>query len=151
MEYHTLLGDILPALHGYHLPLTWMLTDIECLDLPEVLRGIEPVIVSGRELDEVIVARPDLQIIWGVLSGFRLPHKEIDPSILPKAENSDVWEPTYKIQHPQAECELVAWDSTATFFRSHNCKIMRSFERRFPEARSLHEDHEGKSEQEEGM
>ena len=80
---------------------------------------------------------PDMQSIWGVFSGFRLPSSEIDTSIVPVAEDSALWEPSYQIQHPQAECEVVAWDSSATFFRSKNGKAMWKFSRAFPSAKNL--------------
>ena len=137
LKYHTMLRDVLPTLHGYHIPLTWMLTDLECNTIPTILQQDEPIIISGQELDSLIEAEPNLQIIWGVLSGFRLPAEEIDRSILPKSEGSAVWEPDYQIQHPQAECELVGWDSSATFFRSKNPKAMHIFSRKFPEAQPL--------------
>ena len=137
LKYHTMLGDVLPTLHGYHIPLTWMLTDLDCNSFPEILQADEPIIIAGEDLDALIQSDPDLQIIWGVLSGFRLPAEEIDRSILPKAEDPFVWEPSYQIQHPQAECELLAWDSTATFFRSKNPKAMDIFRRKFPAAQAL--------------
>ena len=137
LKYHTRLGDVLPTLHGYHIHLTWMLTDLECNSFPEILQADEPIIISGDDLDSLIQSEPDLQIIWGVLSGFRLPPEEIDRSISPKAEDSNVWESSYQIQHPQAECELIAWDSSATFFRSKNQKAMRIFSRKFPKAQTL--------------
>jgi hypothetical protein len=137
LEFHTLLGDILPTLHGYHIPLTWMITDLECYSSLEVLQADEPIIISGDELDALIQTWPKVQLIWGVLSGFRLPPEEINLSILPKADDSEVWEPNYQIQHPQAECELVAWDGSATFFRSKNQEALRLFTRNFPAAQTL--------------
>jgi hypothetical protein len=145
LKYHTMLGDVLPTLHGYHIPLTWMLTDLDCNSFPEIFQADEPIIISGDDLDALIQNKPDLQIIWGVLSGFRLPPEEIDRSILPKAEVHNVWEPSYQIQHPQAECELVAWDSTATFFRSKNQKAMNIFCRKFPKAQTLESFNKNKS------
>jgi hypothetical protein len=137
IDLHTKLGDVLPTLHGYHIPLTWMLTDLDCNSFPEILQANEPIIISGRELDSLIQNEPHLQIIWGVLSGFRLSAEEIDRSILPEAKDPDIWSPSYEIQHPQAECELIGWDSSATFFRSKNQKAMDIFLRKFPEAQTL--------------
>ena len=145
LEYHTMLGDVLPTLHGYHIPLTWMLTDLDCNSYPEILQREEPIVITGQELDSLIKAEPRLQIIWGVLSGFRLSPEEIDRSILPVSEGSNVWDSDYEIQHPQAECELVGWDSSATFFRSKNQKAMHVFSRKFPEARTLESFNQTKS------
>ncbi len=136
-QFHTILSDVLPTLDKYHLSLTWMLSDLECTSCPEFLQADEPIIITGSELDKVMKIHPKLQIIWGVLSGFRLSPEEIDQTIIPFAEGSKVWENEYEIQHPQAECELVAWDSSATFFRSKNKKVMRIFSRTFPEAKTL--------------
>ena len=136
-EYHTMLGDVLPTLHGYHIPLTWMLTDLNCNSYPEILQSDEPIVITGQQLDALIQAEPRLQVIWGVLSGFRLPPEEVDRSIIPLSEHSNIWDSDYEIQHPQAECELVGWDSSATFFRSKNQKAMRIFARKFPHAKSL--------------
>ena len=137
LEFHTMLGDVLPTLHGYHIPLTWMLTDLDCNSYPDILQGGEPIVITGQDLDSLIQAEPRLQVIWGVLSGFRLPPEEIDRSIIPISEGSNVWDSDYEIQHPQAECELVGWDSSATFFRSKNQKAMHIFARKFPDAQSL--------------
>ena len=134
---HTRLGDVLSTLQGYHISLTWMFTDLECYASSKVLQSGEPIIISGNDLDTLIRNYGGSQIIWGVLSGFRLPPGEIDLSIIPKAEDSDVWKPNYQIQHPQAECELVAWDSSATFFRSKNQEVMRIFSLKFPEAQTI--------------
>lgn len=114
-----------------------MLTDLECYSISPILQATEPVIISGLELDQLIRNEPGSQIIWGVLSGFRIPAEEIDISFCPRSENSKVWKPDYELQHPQAECELVGWDSSATFFRSKDPDIMRIFSRQFPEAQTL--------------
>ncbi len=134
---HTRLGDVLSTLQGYHISLTWMFTDLECYSPLKVLQADEPIIISGNDLDALVQNCEGVQIIWGVLSGFRLPPEEIDLSILPMAEDSDVWKSNYQIQHPQAECELVAWDSSATFFRSKNQEAMRMFSLKFPEAQTI--------------
>lgn len=137
IKFHTRVGDVLSKLAGYHIPLTWIFTDLECYSTSKVLQGEEPIIISGKDLDLLIQDHWEVQIIWGVLSGFRLRPEDIDLSILPKAEDSDVWKTNYQIQHPQAECELVAWDSGATFFRSRNQEAMRMFSLEFPEAQTI--------------
>ena len=94
--------------------------------------------ITGTELNEIM--KEDFQIIWGVLSGFRLKEGEIDLSVPPPvAEHESIWNTEYSIQHPQAECELVSWDSSATFFRSKNPKVMHIFSKTFKESKSLEE------------
>ena len=139
VEFHTKLSDILPKMDGYHLPLTWMLSDLDCNLFPDLLQGEEPFLLSGQQLVDMMQTDPHLQVIWGVLSGFRLPIVEIDTTILPISENAKVWDEEYQIQHPQAECELLAWDSSATFFRSKSRRAMRTFAESFPEAQNLSE------------
>ena len=137
LKSHTLLADVIPGLAGYHTPLTWMFTDLECNFYPSILQKEEPILISGIELDALVRNEPHLQIIWGVLSGFRLPPDKIDLAILPESEGPVFWDPSYEIQHPQAECELVGWDSSATFFRSKNKDALSAFCLSFPEAEQV--------------
>ena len=142
---HTKLAELFPPLHGYHIPLIWMVSDFEGCPTPKIFQSDSPFLINGQELDLVMQSVPDMQSIWGVFSGFRLPASEIDTSIVPVAENPTLWEPSYQIQHPQAECEVVAWDSSATFFRSKNGKAMWKFSRAFPSAKNLEDFNTGKS------
>ena len=136
-QYHTKLAQLFPPLHGYHISLTWMISDFEGYPTPESFSSTSPFLISGKELEQVITTNPEMQIIWGVLSGFRIPAEQIDMSVVPIAEEASLWEANYTIQHPQAECEVAAWDSSATFFRSKNLKAMRRFSRAFPTAITL--------------
>ena len=138
LSYHTNVGEILTPLHGYHLPLHWLVTDLDCSQFPKKFQTDEPILIAGSELDRIM--KEDFQVTWGVFSGFRLEIHKIDvPCPFPVAEHPNIWSEDYSIQHPQAECELICWDSSATFFRSKDQAAMRLFSRSFPEALTLDE------------
>lgn len=64
-----------------------------------------------------ICKNEDFQWIWGVFSGF---HKSVDKedvlkNKLPQADGyTGFWQNPISIQHPFAEIEIVAWDSSLT-------------------------------------
>jgi len=137
LSCHTRLKEFLDRMGGFHRTLTWMLSDIEAFSFPMSYQADTQSILSGIELESLSDAFPHGQIIWGVLSGFQLRADEIDLDVFPVSEHPQIWTADYRIQHPQAVCEIVAWDSSATFFRSIIADQMSGFSAAFPDAMTL--------------
>ena len=81
-----------------------------------------------------------------MLSGFR-PGVELDLGRLeasPYAENTALWEPGVRIQHPLAEVEIVCFDNTSTLLLSRDEDLSRRFRSFFPEAVDLDEYNRGR-------
>lgn len=68
----------------------------------------------------------DFQWIWGVFSAFPkdISKEKVLKFELPKAEGyGGVWQNSVCIQHPLAEIEIIAWDSSMTVFISKDDDI----------------------------
>jgi len=81
--------------------------------------------LSGEDFTEMI-NRLKGQWIWGVFSGFtkKIKLNDILKSELPYADGySGFWENNITIQHPLAEIEIVAFDSSLTLFISKNNQL----------------------------
>jgi hypothetical protein len=139
MSCHMHLKEFLAKMNGFHEDLSWMLSDIEAFNFPLTYQQDKPLIISSRKLDKISSEFPDCQIIWGVLSGFKIPADQINLELCPISSDPKVWSPDYSIQHYQAVCEIVAWDSSATFFRSLIPEQMIDFHNAFPEALTIEE------------
>jgi hypothetical protein len=145
MPYHTDLRRVFAALGGRQREFNWLLTDLELNvyppSLPYTTAQTPARWVSGETLS-TIVAEHDVQVIWGVLSGFR-PGAQPDLVLVdryPFADgNEALWQPRVQIQHPLAEVEIVCWDSTATILLSLDDDLTRRFRAYFPEAVDLDE------------
>ena len=133
MPFATDLRLVFKSIDNLQLNYNWLITDLECNYYPEELIGNDHFWLTGSELTK-IVNRDDIQFIWGVFSGF-LPDVEIDlskPDDFPYADcNPGFWVPNPKIQHPEAQIEIVCWDSTLTLFLArddyHSKKFMSYF------------------------
>ena len=97
--------------------------------------------MTGDELTD-ICKNEDFQWIWGVFSGF---HKSVDKEDvlkdkLPQADGyTGFWKNPISIQHPLAEIEIVAWDSSLTIIISKNDNIIEKFMKRNILAEDLEE------------
>lgn len=88
-------------------------------------RGEKYCWMTGVELTEMI--EEDFQWIWGVLSAFPkdISKEKVLEYRLPEADgNGEIWQNPVSIQHPLAEIEIIAWDSSATVFISKEDSIV---------------------------
>lgn len=147
MSFFTDLRLMFRAIGDRQRDFDWLLTDLECNWLgvrdgrPEPLPGNGPYWLGGDELSR-LVAEYDMQLIWGVLSGFtRGTAIDLDRlEVVPYADgNSELWVEEPHIQHPHAEIEIVCWDSTSTLLLCRDRSIGESFRQYFPEAVDLAE------------
>jgi hypothetical protein len=138
LTFHTDLREVVAALDGVHRDHLWFLSDIEAAPLGDAplpvefewdaaVGGTHDHWVTGERFDE-IARRHRLQLIWGVLSGFPrdtpLAGNDLEPR--PTAEPWD-----QRTRHPDAEIELVAFDSTFTAITAREPQVEEAFRRYF--------------------
>ena len=155
VQYYTYLGPIFEALHNKQLDYNWLITDLELnwfpdnfldyFDQVQISEGMwnhdNRYWISGDNLTKLVTDHK-LQFIWGVLSG--LDKKvQIDInnlSVVPFADgNTDLWKPGNTVQHPNADIEIVCWDSTLTLMISKDQSIIRDFMEYFKDSKDLDE------------
>lgn len=122
-KYFTFLKKLFLPLHGIQKDYNWLITCYECYPknkrYAKMLSG-KYCWITGDELTEMF-ENEDFQWIWGVFSAFpkNISKQTVLKSELPKSEGySRVWHNPVCIQHPLAEIEIIAWDSSMTIFIS---------------------------------
>lgn len=108
-DYYTDILKVVNAIGGRSLDYNWLITEIET-STGDYFND-EYVIVSNDELLDNLENK-EIQWIWGTFSAIPKKYKqeEILKYNLPGVENIDKKE--IKIQHPLAEIEIIAYDST---------------------------------------
>lgn len=130
----TFLREIFLFIHNVQRDYNWLITACECY--PEnrtyaEMLSKEYCWISGKKLTEMI-NEENFQWIWGVLSAFPkdVSVDEVLKYQLPKADGYDgFWKNPISIQHPLAEIEIVAWDSSLMLLISKNDTIVEEFKR----------------------
>lgn len=131
-KYYTHLKKYFEEIDGFQRNYNWLITSYECHPQDEEIRDRflkEVVWLSGDELTD-IVYKEDFQWIWGVLSGFSkdISKEEAISSKIPVCEgNTNIWEEEIELQHPLANIEIIAWDSTLTVIKSKDDEIINLF------------------------
>jgi hypothetical protein len=141
-HYYTHMYKVFKAIENEQLKYNWLITDCECYPENKSIYEMfskEYIWISGKQLTEII-NKYDFQFIWGVFSGFPLevPLEEILRYDLPFADGYEgFWVENVGIQHPLAEVEIVAWDSTSTLLISKDDNLVRKFRSYFPLSEDL--------------
>lgn len=141
-KYYTYLKKVFNAIENEQIKFNWLITNCECYPKNEDLNELfskEYVWISGEKLTDAI-NKEDIQFIWGVFSGFSkdITLKEILMYDLPFADgNERYWVDNVVIQHPLANIEIVAWDSTLTMFISRDNELVQRYMNSFPLAKDL--------------
>lgn len=141
-KYYTHMLKLINAIGGRDLNYNWLITDIEAY--PQDNGELDKLITESKYLflstDEMIniLEKNDFQWIWAVFS--LIPKKYSKEEILkfemPFAENNnDIYEDDPIIQHPLAEIEIDAVDSTFVQIISNDNRIMELFKKVYPNAR----------------
>lgn len=97
--------------------------------------------LTGQEMKSMLEDE-DFQWIWGVISGFDkdINYKDIIKYPLPYADGyPGFWTNPISIQHPLAEIEMVAWDSSSSLFICKNNNIIKKISFIYPQAKDLEE------------
>lgn len=141
-QYYTHMVKVFNAIENEQFKYNWLITDCECYpqdEESEKLFSKEYIWISGEQLTE-IVKKDDFQFIWGVFSGFskEITLEEVLRYDLPFADGyKGFWVDNVGIQHPLAEVEIVAWDSSLTLLISKNDNIVKKFHDYFPLSEDL--------------
>lgn len=108
-DYYTDILKVVNAIGGRNLDYNWLITEIEASTGDYFYE--EYVILSNDELLDNLENKK-IQWIWGTFSAIpkKYRQEEILKYNLPGVENIDKKE--IKIQHPLAEIEIIAYDST---------------------------------------
>ena len=128
-EYFTFLKKVFSSINDIQRNYNWLITGHECYPqnekYAEILFG-KYCWMTGDELTEMI-ENEDFQWIWGVFSAFPkdIPKEKILEYELPKCDGYErLWQNPISIQHPFAEIEIVAWDSSMTVFISRQDNVV---------------------------
>lgn len=146
-KYFTYLKELFVSIGNVQKEYNWLITGHECYpqnsDYLKKLSG-EYCWITGDELTNM-VENEDFQWIWGVFSAFPkdISQQEVLKSKLPYADgNIGLWQNPVSIQHPLAEMEIVAWDSSMTVVISKNDDIIEKLKESIPWAEDLEKHNE---------
>lgn len=140
----THMGKLFQGIGNEQVKYNWLVTDCKCYPKNREFAKLfskEFIWLSGEQLTEIIY-KEDFQFEWGVFSGFskEISLQEVLKYELPFAEgNGGLWLNNVRIQHPLANNEIVAWDSSLTLFLSDSDELVDKFIYSFPRSQSLTE------------
>lgn len=144
---YTVMLKVINAIGGRDLKYNWLITDIEAYpqkglkeldeDLYNYLTEKDYVFISNSDLLDIL-EKNDFQWIWGVFSAIPVNYsiEEILKYELPYAEdNRDIYlDNNFVIQHPLAEVEIVAFDSSGMHIVAKDKDICDKFKTIYPDA-----------------
>lgn len=130
-DYYTDILKVVNAIGGRNLDYNWLITEIETSTGDYFYE--EYVILSNDELLDNLENKK-IQWIWGTFSAIPKKYKqeEILKYNLPGVENIDKKE--IKIQHPLAEIEIIAYDSTFVQLIAKDKTIAEKFKKLYKKA-----------------
>lgn len=130
-DYYTDILKVVNAIGGRCLNYNWLITEIETSTGDYFYE--EYVILSNDELLDNLENK-EIQWIWGTFSAIPKKYKqeEILKYNLPGVENIDKKE--IKIQHPLAEIEIIAYDSTFVQLIAKDKTIAEKFKKLYKKA-----------------
>lgn len=145
---YTMMLKVINAIGGRNLNYNWLITDIEAYpqkglgeiddELYSYLNENDYVFISNSDLLDIL-EKNDFQWIWGVFSAIPVNYskEEVLKYDLPFAEdNSDIYlDNNFVIQHPLAEIEIVAFDSSGMHIVSKDKDICDHLKLVYPDAR----------------
>jgi hypothetical protein len=143
-KYYTYIGKLFEIINNKQLNYNWLLTNIECYPKDPATRSVfsnEYVWISGERLTGLI-KKEEFQFIWGVFSAIpkTVTLDDVLKYDLPYADGYEgFWIDNVGIQHPLAEIEIVAWDSSLTLFISKKDSLVQSVRKGYPLAEDLSE------------
>ena len=139
---YSYLGEVFFRVKELSEKYNWLVSFPECYPQSEEWMekmNTDSIWMTGQELKKLLT-EDDFQWIWGELSGFpkSVSFKDILKFPLPHAEGyAGFWKNPLTLQHPLAEVELVAWDSSCTLFLSSNETVIEQIAHIYPQAEDL--------------
>lgn len=130
---YTNMLKIINAIGGRNLDYNWLITEIETNTVDYFYD--QYIILSNNELLDKLESN-EIQWIWGNFSGIptKYSKKEILNSKLPGLDNID--KKIITIQHPLAEIEIIAYDSTFVQIITKDENIAKNFKKLYPKSQS---------------
>ena len=134
-EYYTHMLKVLNAIGGRSLNYNWLITNIEAYpqdngELDKLIRENDYLFLSTDELISML-EKEDFQWIWGVFSAIPKEYtkEEVLKYELPFADgNYDIYKKDiFVIQHPLADIEIVAEDSSSVFIVAKDDDMAEKF------------------------
>lgn len=141
-ENFTYLKKIFILINNTQRNYNWLITGHECYPQNEKYAEIlseKYCWMTGDELTKMIEGE-DFQWIWGVFSAFPkdISKRKVLKYELPKSDGyGGFWQNPVVIQHPFAEIEIIAWDSSMTIFISKEDSIVDLLRKNNPLAQDL--------------
>jgi len=141
-SYFTYMGPIFQGIKNEQIKYNWLITNCECYPGNKKINDMfskKYCWLSGEQLTEIIYEE-EFQFIWGVFSGFSkdVNLDEVLKHDLPYADGyRGFWQNSINIQHPLADIEIVAWDSSLTLFISKIDELVDNFRKSFPLSEDL--------------
>ncbi len=139
MPYHTYLNVILEPFKEQFKNYNWILCDVEYhsanIELP-IDMDTDYFILSPADFK--ILLERDIQIWWGVILAVPISYEvKLDVDDLPYAEGNELIWKNGNIQHPNAEIEIVCFDSGYTIVKFGKQELSDKFKTYFDEAIEL--------------
>jgi len=115
----------------------WYLSDIDTNIFVDRLSH-EDHWITGQEL-RTLLNKYDIQFNWAVFSAFPVGARPSIPTPPPYADGQrGFWQPeTAKPQHPEAQFEIVCWDSSLTLLIGISEADAQTFKLKYPESVDL--------------
>jgi hypothetical protein len=140
MQFHTYLDEILAPIRKDIKNFNWIITDVETYgghpsNFP-INMNDEYFILSPARFDELLDAH--VQFWWGVILGVPKAFDiVVDETELPFGEGNELIWKNGNIQYPDAEIEIVCFDSSYTIVKFKTDLLSKKFHDHFPEAVEL--------------
>lgn len=142
-KFYSCFNEIFHAIDNDQLKYNWLVTNCECYLSDREMQDLfdqDYAWISGEDLTR-LVEKENPQFIWGIFSAFP---KQISPDDVLEYELPDAESPSYMqdhvpIQHPLAEIEIGAFDSSYTTFICRDDCLTNKFMAHFPLAEDLDE------------
>ena len=130
---YTNMLKIINTIGGRNLDYNWLITELET-NTGDYFYD-QYIILSNNELLDKLESN-EIQWIWGNFSGIptKYSKKEILTSKLPGLDNID--KKIITIQHPLAEIEIIAYDSTFVQIITKDENIAKNFKKLYPKSQS---------------
>ena len=143
-QFYTFLYPIFEVIRDKQVNYNWLVT--ECDAWEEIFRKYDCTCcdkcfwISGEELTKLIRENANIQMVWGILSGFDKKYtlEEVLKYPKPYADmNCKLWENPITIQNPLATIEIVAFDSSCTLIKCMDRKLLETVKQEFPYCEDL--------------
>ncbi|MBE6680956.1 MAG: hypothetical protein E7600_01545 [Ruminococcaceae bacterium] len=137
---YTLMKKVFNSMENDQLKFNWLIANYECFPVTEEYEKIfgwhtcSPVFMSGERITE-IVNTEDFLWVWGTFLSFAkdISEEEIMSHKLPWCdEYNGYWKIPYSMQHPLAETEIIAFDSTFTIVLTKNKELYDKIRKAYP-------------------